>query len=331
MELMEVGIYKKALDLYMNFKVSSSYYELFNYIQTYLKEEFNTSDLFVFSYPQNKLTNKKSTVSKNYRTVWNKKEVEAYSYDIKTLLGRVTKFGIEEERIGIVELDDNKFFYFLIGINSDQMFFGLFKSDDFPENIRNVFLQFVANSFGIISQLRKLENLGHLVLVDDVTGLYNQRKLQLDLRSSIDKYEKNGEGFSVLFIDIDHFKNVNDGHGHLVGTCLLAELASKLREVLRESDMIYRYGGDEFVMIVEGTKALEARLIGERILKGVQTNDFKINKVDTLKLSVSIGIAQFPEDAKNSDDILAFADQMMYQAKHKGRGTVCLANELFKK
>ena len=169
-----------------------------------------------------------------------------------------------------------------------------------------------------------------LVHVDDVTGLFNQRKLNDDLDKWIGRYHSFGETFAVLFIDIDHFKNVNDGHGHLVGTQILSEVGALLKGVLRKNDLIYRYGGDEFVLIVPGVNQSTAHKIGERILKKVKNKEFGYSDSNKgFNLTVSIGIALFPENGKNRQDILSLADKMMYAAKSSGRGAVRMALEYF--
>ena len=126
------------------------------------------------------------------------------------------------------------------------------------------------------------------------------------------------------------FKNVNDGHGHLVGTQILGEIGALLKEVLRKNDLIYRYGGDEFVLIIPYADKQTAQKIGERILTKVKKKQFAYS--DSRKgfnLTVSIGIALFPENGKSRQDILTLADKMMYAAKSSGRGTVRMALEYF--
>ena len=116
---------------------------------------------------------------------------------------------------------------------------------------------------------------------------------------------------------------MNDGHGHLVGTQILAELGALLKGVLRKNDLLYRYGGDEFVLIIPGVDKSTAHKIGERILKKVKSKEFGFSKPNKgFYLTVSIGIALFPENGKSRQEILALADKMMYAAKSSGRGTV---------
>jgi diguanylate cyclase (GGDEF)-like protein len=173
------------------------------------------------------------------------------------------------------------------------------------------------------------EDLTLLVHNDDVTGLYNQRKLQADLETLINNYHLQRDIFSVVFIDIDHFKSVNDGHGHLIGSQLLVEIAQVLRACLRDEDFIYRYGGDEFVVILPHANLDDAKIVGERILTEIKAHQFISSKRKNLSMSASVGVAEFPRDAANKDDILNIADSMMYKAKNAGRGKVVTTREMF--
>jgi len=188
--------------------------------------------------------------------------------------------------------------------------------------------KFIAKSFERVTNWKELVRDRALVYVDDVTGLYNQRRLNLDLNTHIQLHEEAGERFSLLFVDIDHFKNVNDGYGHIVGTKLLKELGKTLKAVLRASDLVYRYGGDEFIVLLPNTDGEVARPIGERILKAIKAQEFPLPNGRNFRISVSIGVAVFPEDARRAEDIISIADKMMYHAKASGRGKVCHASEL---
>lgn len=191
----------------------------------------------------------------------------------------------------------------------------------------SIFLKFVQNHLESIFGFQKELS---LIDKDDVTGLYNQRRLHKDLILEKNKYQATKVPFSVLFIDIDHFKSVNDGSGHLVGSQLLSDLADRLKDVLRNSDNFYRYGGDEFVIILPGASTQDGLKIGKRILKKIKEKPFKINDLkDSFFLSVSIGLATFPNHVKDIKELLELADKMLYKAKELGRGRVCSVTEIF--
>jgi len=200
---------------------------------------------------------------------------------------------------------------------------------ELDENILPIFLKFVHNHLESIFGFQKELS---LVDKDDVTGLYNQRRLHKDLILEKKKYQATKTPFSVLFIDIDHFKSVNDGSGHLVGSQLLSDLADRLKDILRNSDNFYRYGGDEFVIILPGVSTQDGLKIGKRILKKIKEKPFKVNDLkDSFFLSVSIGLATLPNHVKDIKGLLELADNMLYRAKELGRGRVCSVTEIFKK
>ncbi|MBF0362272.1 MAG: GGDEF domain-containing protein [Oligoflexia bacterium] len=187
-----------------------------------------------------------------------------------------------------------------------------------------------------------LKGLLMLTHIDDVTGLFNQRKLYLDLDIHIKRYQEINEIFSILFIDIDHFKYVNDNFGHLVGSSILVEISKIFKKLIRESDLMYRYGGDEFVIILPNVGFDLAYKVASRILRAVGKNKFKTIPTnghsssivpkqsvaqELINLTVSIGIAEYPRDAKTREDIIDFADRMMYQAKGNGRSQVYYTNQ----
>ncbi|MCP4911568.1 MAG: GGDEF domain-containing protein [Oligoflexia bacterium] len=310
---------------------------LYGQLDRFLKNNCSSMPLLVLSLPLKHSTLKKDPL-KYARAIWNKGHAQrSYSdNNINTLLKEYLSKG-EKEKYHCLSLDDKEYCAFYCGKSETQLFVAIFKSKEKPEvDFLQRLTSFMENSNKCFLQLRDYKKLEDLVHIDDVTGLYNQRKLYKDLDSAVLRYKEMKEPFSVLFIDIDHFKSVNDGHGHLVGTQLLNDMASLLKLTLRESDLIYRYGGDEFVMIIPDVNSEIAEKIGHRILKAVKNEKFVVDDESSLEaesndfaLSVSIGIAAFPDDANTKEDVLLIADKMMYEAKKKGRGRVCFTSEIF--
>lgn len=161
----------------------------------------------------------------------------------------------------------------------------------------------------------------NLTFVDDVTSLYNQRYLQLVLDREVAKSKRSSSPFSLLFLDVDYFKIVNDTRGHIVGSKILVEISNLIREQIRMSDFAFRYGGDEFVVLLLDTPVGIAENIAERIRKKVEDTSFRIGG-DDIRLTVSIGVAGFPDHAKTSEQIIQLADIAMYYAKNKSRNVV---------
>jgi diguanylate cyclase (GGDEF)-like protein len=127
-------------------------------------------------------------------------------------------------------------------------------------------------------------------------------------------------------MDLDFFKRVNDAHGHLVGTRVLVESGSVLRSCVRETDTVVRYGGDEFVVLLVETKAEEAILVAERMRKMIEEKAFGSEMGLSIHLTISIGIAAFPEHATTKQHLLNLADQAMYRGKDSTRNVVYLSD-----
>jgi diguanylate cyclase (GGDEF)-like protein len=165
-----------------------------------------------------------------------------------------------------------------------------------------------------------------LIYIDDLTKLYNGRYLNVVLDREMKRSERYRNFFCVLFMDIDFFKRVNDAHGHLVGSRVLVEVGTVLRACVRDSDTVVRYGGDEFVVLLVETNADEAMLVAERMRKMVEAEPFVKEAGLVIRLTISIGIAAFPEHATTKQTLLNLADQAMYRGKESTRNVVYLAH-----
>ncbi len=192
----------------------------------------------------------------------------------------------------------------------------------------HLFYKYIENLLIYRMNKEKEQNLTVLATTDEITGLYNQRKLSQDLEKAIKHHEIEDETFSIMFIDIDHFKQVNDNYGHVVGSKLLQDIGEVLSLILRASDHIYRYGGDEFVVIMPTVDIETVHDIATRVLEKIKNKKFDIGNGEKYNLSVSIGIAEYPTDAKSALEIIKFADEMMYMSKRSGRGKVFHVNEV---
>jgi two-component system cell cycle response regulator len=176
--------------------------------------------------------------------------------------------------------------------------------------------------------IQSFEGVRYLLHLDEPTGLYNTRYLHLCLDQHFDAWNR-GEipAFSVLFLDVDKFKGINDSHGHLVGTKLLLEMGAIIRGIIKKQDYAFRYGGDEFVMLLTDTDVSKAVQIAEEIRTRVEQNLFLAREGLNIRLTVSIGIANCPENATTKRDIIEAADGAMYIVKRSTRNRVYLAEK----
>ncbi len=166
--------------------------------------------------------------------------------------------------------------------------------------------------------------------IDDVTELYNARYLLAALDRESSRAERSRLDLSVLFLDLDRFKLVNDAHGHLIGSRILRELGAVLHDSIRTIDTVGRYGGDEFTILLVDTDHDGALRVAERIRRTVEEAVFGRDRGLRLALTLSIGVSSFPFHGSGCEDLLDRADKAMYLAKALGRNHVCSANELTK-
>ena len=164
-----------------------------------------------------------------------------------------------------------------------------------------------------------------LSVTDDLTQLYNSRYLSQVLRRETKRASRSGRPLSLLFIDLDGFKGVNDRHGHLAGSSALVEAAAVIRISARETDIVARFGGDEFALVLPDTGSDGAVAVGERIRDKIAAHPFlKKNGLD-IKLTVSVGVATLPDVAASAEQLIHAADEAMYWVKEHGKNNIFVA------
>lgn len=161
-----------------------------------------------------------------------------------------------------------------------------------------------------------------LLFIDDVSGLYNHRYLDIALEREMKRVERYSSQMAVLFIDVDSFKQVNDVHGHLVGSRVLAEFGALIKKSVRDVDIVIRYGGDEYTAILVETSCVTAGLVAERIRRQVESHHFSSADGQIIRLTCSIGYACCPDDAASKDVLLEMADKAMYVGKTSGKNCI---------
>jgi len=176
-----------------------------------------------------------------------------------------------------------------------------------------------------IENARAVEKIQELTITDDCTGLFNARHLYKTLETEVYRSARFGYEFTVLFIDLDHFKYVNDTHGHLIGSKLLAEVGYLVKAQLRLIDYAFRYGGDEFVVLLPQTGKDAGLVVAKRLRDNFRTGLFCREEGLNLNVRASIGLATYPQDAKTPQDIIRQADEMMYLVKNTTRDNIGIA------
>ncbi|MCM2334695.1 MAG: diguanylate cyclase [Anaeromyxobacteraceae bacterium] len=198
----------------------------------------------------------------------------------------------------------------------------LLKDPPSPERLQSA--TFLCRHLGLaLRNLGRLKQVEHLAYLDDLTHLYNTRYLDVVLEREL----AGGRPFTLLFMDVDHFKAVNDQHGHLSGSRLLVEVARVLRSCVRDEDVLVRYGGDEYVMLLVGIDSGGGLKVAERIRRAIEDHRFLSRESTPVRITSSIGLASFPEHARSKAEIIDLADRAMYRGKRTTRNVVYMASK----
>jgi diguanylate cyclase (GGDEF)-like protein len=168
------------------------------------------------------------------------------------------------------------------------------------------------------------EEAERLTITDDLTKLYNYRYLKKYLEANVNRCLRYKKKVSLLFIDIDGFKQINDTFGHLVGSQALAEVGQVFKQMVREADIVGRYGGDEFIIILPETPLNGAMIIAERIRKKVEEYEF-VAQNQRIRLTVSLGVANCPKHTLTAEGLIKKADDAMYRAKELSKNSIKIA------
>ena len=165
---------------------------------------------------------------------------------------------------------------------------------------------------------------------DPLTGLFNRRYLEESLQRELHRAERHSHSIALIMLDIDHFKQVNDTYGHEAGDVVLKNIAALLQEYSRKSDIACRFGGEEFILILPETTLEVAIQRAEALRQAVMAHHVSIEKEEIKNLSISLGVASFPQHGQSIKEIMGEADQALYKAKVKGRNRVVVAEKVKK-
>ena len=220
---------------------------------------------------------------------------------------------INELKTCLDDLGDGQYCIQIKGVDSKDEIGSLAKAfNQMSNNLSNAHI-------AIKSKNKQLENLSN---EDGLTGLYNHRYLKEQAIIEYNRSFRYRTPLSLLMIDIDYFKSINDTYGHLFGDIVLKGVASTIKNSCRDTDIVSRYGGEEFVVILPHTSLESAQQVSEKLLKNISSETYSKNEI-SISITVSIGISCFHEGINSFEELLTESDNAMYQAKNGGRNKVC--------
>ena len=178
-----------------------------------------------------------------------------------------------------------------------------------------------------LKHFQRFSSIKNMAIYDTLTGLYNRRYFEERLEVEAEKSFYSGAPISLVMVDIDHFKKVNDTFGHTDGDQVLCKISSLLKASVRKKDTVARYGGEEFILILPEARLEQSFVIAERIRQLVENTPFEVGRAQ-VNLTLSMGISNFPSHrVKSREELVKMADQALYDAKRGGRNKVCIFTE----
>ncbi len=212
--------------------------------------------------------------------------------------------------------------YSIFPLEIDEEMVGHFAIKGLKRAARDKFYILFDQFLLILKRVLLYEKIEDLSITDSLTNLYLRSYFLKRLEQEIERSKKFNLSFALLMLDLDHFKSYNDRYGHLVGDVLLSSVAKIVKDSVRQIDVISRYGGEEFLIMLPNTHRQEAEYISLRLRQEIENKQIRAYD-EELQITVSIGCSLFPEDAENSEPLIDKADQALYKAKKACRNRVC--------
>ena len=306
-----------------------SFREILEEIYKALKELFNVEEFFIIASEESELL-LYSPISDVRFQILDENPKRRFKELLKDLPGYPSLIFIEPKRKDILSSP----YYISLPLALPRKNFGIaflgFKenpeeflriSKNFLEEFEKILITFLSKELEITIAEKEKEKFYNYAVKDPLTGVYNRFYLNLYIRESMPNLLRYHVPFSVIILDIDYFKKVNDTYGHLVGDQVLKQLAEILTKGLRKGDIVIRYGGEEFLILLPYTRLEEASQAAERLRKNIESTEFFIDG-NHLKITISLGVASLSPKIKKLEELIKIADQKLYKAKNTGRNRV---------
>ncbi len=239
--------------------------------------------------------------------------------DAETNDREILKQSLRTQNISYIERSSTVLFPLI----AENKLFGTLAVEGLPLNRSEDFSTLVNQFCLVMERIKLYEKIQKLAINDGLSGLFVRRYFLLRLDEEVKRSVRHNLRLAFLMIDIDHFKQCNDSFGHLTGDVVLKETARQIKACVREIDLVARFGGEEFSVLLPDTDKEGARNVAERIRSSIERQKIKAYD-ETMNVKVSIGVSAFPEDSTNAQSLIDKSDQALYRAKQEGRNRVCV-------
>lgn len=248
------------------------------------------------------------------------KQAQVRRVDAEAADAQILKSALRAQKVAYIKEESKA----LIPLFEDSKFVGVLAVEDLPHEVLENF-SILASQFSLeFKRVRLYQRIQELAITDGLTGLFVRRYFLERLQEEIERSARHNLHLGFLMIDIDHFKRCNDNFGHLTGDAVLKDVASAIKANVREIDLVGRFGGEEFSVLLPDTDKVGASGVAERIRVSIDGQKFSAYD-ETIKIEVSIGAASFPEDSIKVQGLIDRSDQALYRAKEEGRNRVMFA------